>query len=50
MVKKIRTDYLKLNKDELERLNLNIRRRKKYLKIIKEIGNDIKVLGGIKNG
>lgn len=49
-VKKIRTDYLKLSKDELEKLNLNIKRRRKYLKILKEIGNDLKVLGGTKNG
>ncbi len=42
--KKIITDYLKLNKDELEKLNINIMSRKKYLKILKEIEKDLKVL------
>ena len=41
--KKIKTDYLKLNNDELKELKLNTNKRKKYLKLLKEIEKDLKV-------
>ena len=47
--KKIKTDYLKLNNDELKELKLNINKRKKYLKLLKEIEKDLKVFGNIRD-
>ena len=47
--KKIKTDYLKLNDDELKELKLNINKRKKYLKLLKEIEKDLKVFGNIRD-
>jgi len=47
--KKIKTDYLKLNNDELKELKLNTNKRKKYLKLLKEIEKDLKVFGNIRD-
>ena len=46
---KIKTDYLKLNIDELEKLQLNISKRRKYLKLLKEIEKDLRAFGNISN-
>jgi hypothetical protein len=42
---KIKTDYLKLNLDELEKLQLDISKRRKYLKLLREIEKDLKSFG-----
>jgi len=47
--KKIKTDYIKLHGDDLKKLKLNLDKRKKYLKLLKEIEKDLKVFGNIKN-
>jgi len=47
--KKIKTDYLKLGSNGLKKLKLNIRKRKKYLKLLKEIEKDLKIFGNIIN-
>ena len=47
---KIKTDYLKNNNDELKKLHLDIIKRRRYLKLLREIEKDLKVLGNIKNG
>jgi len=46
---KINTDYLKLNSKELKEIKLKIKKRRKYLKILKEIKKDLKVFGSIRN-
>lgn len=46
---KINTDYLKLNSEELKEVKLKIKKRRKYLKILKEIKKDLKVFGNIRN-
>ena len=45
----VRTDYLKINEEELKKLDLNIKKRKKYLKLLKEIEKDLKILSKIRN-
>lgn len=47
--KEIKTDYLKLGSNGLKKLKLNIRKRKKYLKLLKEIEKDLKIFGNIIN-
>ncbi|MFA5014723.1 MAG: hypothetical protein WC549_04180 [Actinomycetota bacterium] len=47
--RKVNTDYLKLNSEELNDLKLKIKKRRKYLKILKEIKKDLKVFGSIEN-
>jgi ribosomal protein L27 len=47
--KKVRTKYLKLSINELDKLKFNLDKRKKYLKLLKEIKEDLKVFGNIKN-
>ena len=42
---KVKTDYLKNNEDELKELRLKIKKRKKYIKLLKEIKKDLKALG-----
>ncbi|MDD5622243.1 MAG: hypothetical protein PHQ09_03645 [Actinomycetota bacterium] len=42
---KVKTDYLKNNEDELKELGLKIKKRKKYIKLLKEIKKDLKALG-----
>jgi hypothetical protein len=42
---KIKTDYLKLNLDELEKLQLDISKRRKYLKLLREIEKDLRSFG-----
>jgi len=41
---KVKTDYFKNNVDELEELELKINKRKKYIKLLREIEKDLKVL------
>lgn len=41
---KVKTDYLKYSKDELKELELKIKQRKKYLKILKDLEKDLKIL------
>jgi hypothetical protein len=40
---KVKTDYLKCNTDELKDLEFKIKKRKKYLKLLREIEQDLKV-------
>ena len=40
---KVKTDYLKCNTNELKELEFKIKKRKKYLKLLKEIEKDLKV-------
>jgi len=47
--KKVRTKYLKLNINDLDKLKFNLDKRKKYLKLLKAIKEDLKVFGNIKN-
>ena len=47
--KVIKTDYLKLSNDELKKLKLNIKKRKKYLSLLREIKKDLKIFGNIIN-
>ena len=42
---KVKTDYLKVNNDELKEVEFKINKRKKYVKLVKSINNDLKVLG-----
>ncbi len=42
---KIKTDYLKVNADELKEIEFKINKRKKYIKLVKDINNDLRVLG-----
>ena len=42
---KVKTDYLKVNADELKEIEFKINKRKKYIKLIKDINNDLRVLG-----
>ena len=46
---KVKTDYLKLSSNDLKKLQLNLDKRKKYLELLKEIEEDLKVFGNIKN-
>ena len=46
---KINTDYLRINSEELKELKLKIKKRRKYLKILKGIKKDLKVFGNIEN-
>ena len=41
--KKVKTDYLKCSPDELKDLEFKIKKRKKYLKLLREIEKDLKV-------
>jgi len=41
---KVKTDYFKNNVDGLEELELKINKRKKYIKLLREIEKDLKVL------
>lgn len=45
----IKTDYLKLGSDDLKKLKLNLDKRRKYLKLLKEIEKDLKSFGNIKH-
>lgn len=47
--KEIKTDYIKFSNEELKKLQLNIKKRRKYLKLLKEIEKDLKVFGNYKN-
>src|SRR4030067_3864211 len=47
--KVIKTDYLKLGNDEIKKLKLNIKKRKKYLSLLREIEKDLKIFGNIIN-
>ncbi len=40
---KVKTDYLKCNPDGLKELEFKIKKRKKYLKLLKEIEKDLRV-------
>jgi beta-galactosidase GanA len=40
---KVKTDYLKFNNDEIKDLEFKIKKRKKYLKLLREIEKDLKV-------
>jgi len=40
--KKVKTDYLKCSPDELRELEFKIKKRKKYLKLLREIEKDLK--------
>lgn len=40
--KRVKTDYLKCIPDELKELEFKIKKRKKYLKILREIEKDLK--------
>ena len=42
---KVKTDYLKVNADELKEIEFKINKRKKYIKLVKNINNDLMVLG-----
>ncbi len=42
---KVKTDYLKVNADELKEIEFKINKRKKYIKLVKNINNDLRVLG-----
>ncbi len=42
---KVKTDYLKVNADELKEIEFKINKRKKYIKLVKDISNDLRVLG-----
>ncbi len=46
---KVKTAYLKLDSNSLEKLKLNLKKRKKYLKLLKEIEKDLKIFGNIRN-
>ena len=45
MGKKVKTDYLKANDDELKEIEFKLNKRKKYIKLVRDINNDLKVLG-----
>jgi len=45
--KKVRTDYLKLNEKELKDLEFKIKQRRKYIKLIKDIKKDLRILGKV---
>jgi hypothetical protein len=47
--KKVRTKYLKLSINDLDKLKFDLDKRKKYLKLLKEIKEDLKVFGNTKN-
>lgn len=47
--KKIKTDYMKINSEQLKELKLKIKKRRKYFKILKEIEKDLKAFGNIRN-
>ena len=40
---KVKTDYLKFSNDEIKDLEFKIKKRKKYLKLLREIEKDLKV-------
>lgn len=42
---KVKTDYLKNKDNDLEELELKIKKRKKYIKLLREIEKDLKTLG-----
>jgi hypothetical protein len=42
---KVKTDYLKVNADELKEIEFRINKRKKYTKLVKDINDDLRVLG-----
>ncbi len=46
---KVRTDYIKADNQQLKELELKIKKRKKYLKIVREIKKDLKAFGAIKD-
>jgi hypothetical protein len=46
---KVRTDYIKADNQQLKELELKIKKRKKYLKILREIKKDLKAFGAIKD-
>lgn len=42
---KVKTDYLGNNGNDLKELELKIKKRKKYIKLLREIEKDLKTLG-----
>ncbi len=42
---KVKTDYLKGGSDEMKEMELKIKKRKKYIKLIREIDKDLEALG-----
>jgi len=42
---KVKTDYLKNKDNDLKELELKIKKRKKYIKLLREIKKDLKILG-----
>ena len=42
---KVKTDYLKNKDNDLKELELKIKKRKKYIKLLREIKKDLKTLG-----
>ena len=46
---KVRTKYLRLSINDLDKLKFDLNKRKKYLKLLKEIKEDLKVFGNTKN-
>ncbi len=42
---KVKTDYLKNKDNDLKELELKIKKRKKYIKLLREIEKDLKTLG-----
>jgi len=46
---KVVTDYLRLDKNDFKKLQLELSKRKKYLKLLKEIQKDLKSFGNTNN-
>jgi len=42
---KVKTDYLKGGSDEMKEMELKIKKRKKYIKLLREIDKDLRALG-----
>jgi hypothetical protein len=44
---KVKTDYLKMSVDELKEIQFRIKKRKKYLNLVREINKDLRALGRV---
>lgn len=45
--KKVKTDYLKSGSNEIKEMELKLKKRKKYIKLLREIDTDLEALGNV---